>query len=204
MNKSQWDERYATGSTAWDIGVHDFNLEQVVNDTPIEPCKTIDIGCGAGDNALWLASRGFTVTGVDIADIPIREAERKAAESGINTVFLVRDILTETIEGAPFGFVFDRGCFHGFDSDEERLLFARKTDAHLGQDGLWLSIIGSTEGPHRDTGPPQRSARDIAVAVEPYFEILSLSSNRFETKRSKPVRAWVCLMRKRDTLSDES
>jgi 2-polyprenyl-3-methyl-5-hydroxy-6-metoxy-1,4-benzoquinol methylase len=57
--------RYEAQDTPWDIGQPDFNLIQVVTTTPIKPCKAIDIGCGTGDNAIWLAQQGFTVAGID-------------------------------------------------------------------------------------------------------------------------------------------
>jgi hypothetical protein len=52
---------------------------------------------------------------------------------------------------------------------------------------LWLSLIGSTEGPPREFGPPRRSAREIVLAVE-------LRSAEF---RGHDVKAWFCLSRRR-------
>ena len=100
-------------------------------------------------------------------------------------------------EGAPSGFAFDRGCFHTLNSDEERKNFAENVAAYLEKGGLWLSIIGNADEQRDNPGPPQRTARDIVNSVEPYFEILSLVSSQFESNRSNPPRAWVCLMRKR-------
>jgi hypothetical protein len=49
-----YKQRYKTGATPWDIGKPDFNLIETVNKTPIKPCKALDIGCGTGDNSIWL------------------------------------------------------------------------------------------------------------------------------------------------------
>jgi methyl halide transferase len=203
MNKPTWQERYAAGKAPWDIGTHDFNLENVIANTPVEPCKALEVGCGTGDNALWLASRGFQVTGVDLVESAIKEALKKkdkSAVDGVSCAFLAVDFMTETVEGAPFNLVFDRGFFHVFDSVEDRSRFALNIAAHLAPGGLWLTVTGSADDPPRDTGPPRRSSHDIIAAVEHPFEILSLTTSQFETKRPKPARAWVCLMRKRDTL----
>ena len=110
------------------------------------------------------------------------------------------DFIIDRIEGAPFGFVFDRGCFHTFDSDEERKKFAENVAACLEKNGLWLSLIGSADEQRQGPGPPQRTANDIVVAVEPYFEILSLASSHFGSNRQNPPKCWVCLMQKRPRL----
>ena len=96
----------------------------------------------------------------------------------------------------PVGFAFDRGCFHSFDEPDDRAAFARTVSGLLDSDGLWLSVIGSTDAPPRETGPPQRSARDIAAAVEEFFEIRYLEATRF-TGGAAEHPAWRCVMRKR-------
>lgn len=107
------------------------------------------------------------------------------------------DFLRKRIEGVPFGFIFDRGCFHSFGSEGDRNRFAKNVAIHLEKAGLWLTIVGNADEDRQGPGPPQRSAKEIVLAVEPYFEILSLQSTYFGSKRPNPPRAWKCLMRKR-------
>jgi hypothetical protein len=64
----------------------------------------------------------------------------------------------------------------------------------LAPGGLWLSLIGSTEGPPREVGPPRRSAREITLAIEPALEIVELRSAEF---RGSNAKAWFCLSRQR-------
>jgi len=196
--ENRFKDRYRTGDTPWDIGRPDFNLIHKVTKQPIISCKALEIGCGTGDNAVWLAQQNFTVTGSDVSEIAIQKARQKALQADIACTFVVLDFLNQKIPGAPFGFAFDRGCLHTFDTDELRSRFAENVAFHLAKSGLWLSLVGSADDPPRDTGPPQRTARDIVVAVEPYFEILSLDAGHFDSNRSRPPRAWVCLMRKRE------
>jgi SAM-dependent methyltransferase len=195
--EERFQKRYASGDTPWDIGKPDINLIQTVTARPIGPCKVLDIGCGTGDNSIWLAQKNFPVTGVDISEIAIEKAREKAAQAKVTCTFMVMDFLTNKIAGAPFGFVFDRGCFHALGSDEERQRFAENVAAHLTEDGLWLSLVGNADEPRQGPGPPRRTARDIVTAAEPSFEILSLVSGHFGSNRPNPPRAWVCLMRKR-------
>jgi SAM-dependent methyltransferase len=197
MAEERFKKRYESGDTPWDIGKPDFNLIQTVTTMAIEPCTALDIGCGTGDNSIWLCQKNFQVIGIDISEIAIQKAIEKASKANIKCTFIVIDFLTNKVEGGPFGFVFDRGCFHSLNSDEERQGFAENVADHLKKDGLWLSLVGNADEPRHGPGPPRRTARDIVNSVEPYFEILSLLSSCFGSNRPDPPRAWVCLMRKR-------
>jgi len=195
---SEWLRRHPPGGeTPWDIGKPDFNLIQTVAATPIKPCKALEIGCGNGDNAIWLSQQDFQVVGIDVSEVAIEKAKSKARESNVNCDFIVGDITTGHVEGAPFAFAFDRGCFHTLGSDQERRRLAEVVHGHLGTDGLWLSLIGNADEEREGPGPPQRTAREIVNSVEPYFEILSLVSGSFGSNRPHPPRAWICLMRRR-------
>ncbi len=195
---SCWEERYKTGSIPWDIEKPDSNLIEIVTKRPIQSCKALDIGCGTGDDAIWLARYGFKVTGTDVSKTAVEMAAKKASEAGVECTFLEIDFLETEVSGGPFGFVFDRGCFHSFDEHEERKKFAENVAMHLETRGLWLSLVGNADEQREGFGPPQRTATDIVTAIEPYFEILTLDSGHFGSNRPNPPRAWVCLMVKRE------
>ncbi|KAF1085286.1 putative S-adenosyl-L-methionine-dependent methyltransferase TehB [Sporotomaculum syntrophicum] len=195
--EERYKKRYKTGDTPWDIGKPDFNLIQTVSTMAITPCKTLDIGCGTGDNSIWLAQNSFDVIGIDTSETAIQNAVEKASKANLKCTFIMLDFLTNKIDGAPFGFAFDRGCFHSLNTDEARKSFAENVAAHLENYGLWLSIIGNADEQRDRPGPPQLAARDIVNAVESHFEILSLVSSYFGSNSPTPPRAWVCLMRKR-------
>jgi SAM-dependent methyltransferase len=193
----RFKERYRTGSTPWDLGRPDYNLQEVINAEKIKPCRLLDIGCGNGNDAIWLAQKGFDVTGTDLSGIAIDKAKQNAAEAGIDCRFFVMDFQEEPVPGAPFECVYDRGCFHSFDTHYMRKKFAKNAAAHLQPGGLWLSLMGSADDPPRDTGPPRRSLKDVVTAAEPYFEFLSIIAGQFDSEREIPPRAWICLMKKR-------
>lgn len=195
--EERYRERYKSGATPWDVGKPDFNLIDVVTQKPVRACKALDIGCGTGDNSIWLAHNGFRVIGADTSEIALEKAKEKAIKAKVKCDFIKVDFLRNKIQGAPFGFVFDRGCFHSFSSENDRRSFAKNVAVHLEEDGLWLTLVGNADEHRQGPGPPQRSAGDIVLAVESYFEILSLQSSCFESNRADPPRAWRCLMQKR-------
>jgi 2-polyprenyl-3-methyl-5-hydroxy-6-metoxy-1,4-benzoquinol methylase len=67
--EDRFKKRYKTGNIPWDIGKPDFNLTETVTQNPIKSCKVLDIGCGTGDNSIWLVQKHFQVTGTDIFEI---------------------------------------------------------------------------------------------------------------------------------------
>jgi SAM-dependent methyltransferase len=195
--KERYRKRYESGQTPWDVGKPDFNLIEVVTKKPIQSCKVLDIGCGTGDNSVWLAQSRFQVVGTDTSKIALEKAKEKASKVRVECDFVLVDFLNNLMKGSPFGFIFDRGCFHSFSSENDRKRFAQNVAAHLEEAGLWLTIVGNADEHRQGPGPPQRTARDIVLAVEPYFEILSLQSSHFGSNRPNPPRAWRCLMEKR-------
>lgn len=197
--QEHWDERYLSNNTPWDTDRHDRNLERMLADYQIKPCFSLEIGCGSGSNAIWLAGRGFKVTALDISAVAVSAAGRKADALKLKGAvkFLAADVLSDTIPGSPFQFVFDRGCLHSFETSEEKTACTAVVHRLLAERGLWLSLIGSRDGPERTVGPPRWSAAEIATAVEDRFEILELSATHFDSDQPNPPLAWACLMRKR-------
>ncbi len=195
--ENRFEKRYKTGDTPWDHDAPDANLIDMVTHGPIPECKALDIGCGTGENAIWLARQHFVVTGCDIAQTAIELAREKAFEAHVDCTFLMADILESRIPGAPFGFVFDRGCFHSVGAGPERIQFAENVSSCLETGGLWLTLAGNADEPEREVGPPQLTACELVSAVESCFEIISLAAGHFGSDQSDPPKAWVCLMRKR-------
>jgi SAM-dependent methyltransferase len=148
-----------------------------------------------------MAEHGFDVFGVDVSPLAVERARAKMEGRALRCRFAALDFLAATPPDSPFQFVFDRGCFHVFDEPEERRWFAAQVAAALAPGGLWLSLIGSTEGPPREVGPPRRSAVEVTLAIESALEIVELRSAEF---RGHGAKAWFCLSRQRMTPAQPS
>lgn len=195
--QERFTRMYREKETPWELDRADQDLAAFVKDHPLAPCRAMDIGCGTGANAVWLAGQGFEMTGVDFSAPAVAAARDRAKAAGLDLAFFQMDFLSGRVDGQKFDFLFDRGCFHSFDDPDVRAAFARNAHYHLVDNGLWLSFIGNADAPPRKEGPPMRSALDIVRAVEPYFEILYLKSAVFDSNRETPARNWQCLMQKR-------
>lgn len=196
--QERFNQLYETGETPWELNRPDRDLVRWVGDWPISPCKALDIGCGTGFNAIWLHEQGFEVTGADFSAPAVQKAVENAGKSSANIRFIELDFVSKSAGTDDFMFLFDRGCFHSFDDPAHQAAFAENAFRHLGAGGLWLSFLGNADAPPREVGPPMRSALEVVTAVEPWFEILSLTSAVFDSERENPARSWHCLMKKRN------
>jgi len=137
MTQRNWNEDYDKGDAPWDTGSPDPYLVELVETGRVAPGRTLEVGCGTGTNALWLAARGFEVVGIDLASRAIELARAKTAGASGRVEFRALDFLVDPVAGGPFSFAFDRGCFHVFDEPQGRARFAARVAGLLGPEGLW-------------------------------------------------------------------
>ncbi len=188
----RWNNRYRMGDTPWHHDSHADFLETTLDRLTIVPARALDLGCGLGRNAYYLARRGFQVLGVDISEVAIAGAI-SACPSGLDVSFAVVDALRQPIPGGPFSFVFDFGCVHVFGEDVVRQQIVAKVADAMEPGGTWVSWWGSADGPPGNEGPPRRTARDIVSAVEPHFEVVQLSRGVYRPG----IYSWECVFQKR-------
>ena len=89
---TDWDARYAEEGWAFGTEPNDFLREQAHHLTP--GGRVLCLAEGEGRNAVWLAQRGFDVTGVDVASLGLEKAQRLAAERGVHLTTVVADLAT--------------------------------------------------------------------------------------------------------------
>lgn len=132
--------------------------------------RVLDIGTGAGTQAIVLAQRGFDVTATDIAEAAIDHARRSTSEHGVQVELLVDDVLDSQVEGA-FDVVFDRGCFHTLAPDR-RGEYVAMVAKHVRAGGHLLLKCFSHLQPG-DVGPHRFTQDEIAGAFAGGFVLRS-------------------------------
>jgi SAM-dependent methyltransferase len=147
---------YQNGEPPWDIGQPQPVFVRLAEEGAIAG-SVIDVGCGTGENALYLASRGLDVTGVDAAPTAIARAREKAAARATAATFEVADALELGAVERTFDVAIDSGLFHVF-SDSDRLRYERSLRSVVRPGGRYFMLCFSdrqpgTMGPRRVTQP---------------------------------------------------
>lgn len=105
-----YDLWYRFGTPPW-VGQARSELVQLVESGELLPGRAIDLGCGEGDNAIFLAQRGFQVTGIDFSAAAIDKARAKARETSVEVEFLVDDLTRLSSVTGQFDLIVDYGTF---------------------------------------------------------------------------------------------
>lgn len=99
----EWDERYqGDGSNIWSGRPNDALVAEVA-DLPVG--RAVDLGCGEGADAVWLASRGWEVTGIDISSVALVRAREAANDAGVEVEWIQADFVDTPPETASFDLV---------------------------------------------------------------------------------------------------
>ncbi len=104
-NYSRWDY----DNLPWNIDHQDKNLEKILKEYSISKGSVLELGCGYGNDARWLAGKGFDVTAIDICQKAIDIAKGKCKRKNIE--YVVEDIHSFSTE-KKFDLIYDRGYIH--------------------------------------------------------------------------------------------
>jgi len=150
----------------------------------------LDVGCGTGENALYLAGRGHAVWGVDAAPTAIERAREKAKERGIAATFLVHDALSLPELGRTFDTVVDSGLFHAL-SDPDRSRYARSLAGVLKSGGRYFMLAFSELEPG-DYGPRRVTQEEIRATFAEGWRVDWIRPSAFDARtRPEGARAWL-------------
>ena len=183
---------YQSGEPPWDIGRAQPALVRLTEQEAIAG-RVIDLGCGTGENALYLAARGLDVTGVDAAPTAIARAREKALRRRIRTTFIVADALEFLTIGRVFDAAIDSGFFHTL-SDGDRVRYEHGLRAAIRPGGRYFMLCFSDLQPGLE-GPRRVSQAEIRRTFAEGWQVDSIVDARFATKdpNSGPraPRAWL-------------
>ena len=129
----------------WNMETPPGILRGLVDSGKIKPCKVIELGCGAGNYIIYLSTKGFDPTGVDIAASAIDIAKKSAAEKGIKCNFITADVLGDMIEiNELFDLAYDWEVLHHiFPEDREK--YISNVYKLLKPGGQYLSVCFSED-----------------------------------------------------------
>ncbi|MEU6756857.1 class I SAM-dependent methyltransferase [Streptomyces sp. NPDC046685] len=140
-----WDARYSESTRIWSGRPNEALVREV---SDLTPGRALDLGCGEGADAVWLARQGWRVTGTDISKVALGRAAEHADEAGVGErVDLQRHDLTESFPDGEFDLV--SACFlHNYgDFPRDRVL--RSAAAAVAPGGILL-VVGHAGGPSWD------------------------------------------------------
>lgn len=121
-------------------------LRDLVEDGTIKPCKTLDVACGEGTAAVYLAKKGFEVTGIDFVENAIEYARDRANKAGAEVEFKVMDATDLSGLNEKFDFIFEWALIHHLKS-EQVAPYLKQIPKLLNPGGLYLTNSFNIESP---------------------------------------------------------
>lgn len=169
MRREAWDRKYAETERLWGRDPNRFLVTEV-SDLP--PGRALDLACGEGRNAIWLAELGWRTTGVDFSQVAIAKARERASQASLDVEFVCADLLDYEPERDAYDLVL---LFYlQLPRDELRLVLERAASA-LAAGGTFLlvghDLVNITEGVGGPSDPAVLYTPDDIVAELPGLEI---------------------------------
>jgi SAM-dependent methyltransferase len=192
----QMDHIYRTLSPAeipWNLERPPDLLVELIESGRIQPCRAADLGCGAGNHAVWLATQGFQVTGFDFAPAALEIARTLAARASVACDFVLLDLLEDVgAFEAAFDFAYDWELLHHiFPPDRSR--YVANVNRMLRPRACYFSVCFAEddrafggEGKYRHTPIGTTlyfsSEQEIRDLCGPLFEIEDLTTTEISGK----------------------
>ncbi len=210
LNYEEMDEIYKNipvEKIPWNIETPPNALVELIESGKVKPCKTIDFGCGAGNYALYLSSKGFDVTGVDISNSAIEIAKKNSKKKGIKGNFIAANILGDfDVVKETFDFAYDWEMLHHI-FPEKRKHYVENVHRILNPKGKYLSVCFSEKDPQFGGSGKYRETKlgttlyfssedEMKELFEPYFNINELKTIEVSGKTAPHLATYVFMERK--------
>jgi len=189
------DSAYRAGTPPWDAGKPHGELIRVLDEYHLRPQTVLEVGCGTGADAIWMARRRFEVTAVDRSPIAIERARLRAEQQDALLRFVLDDAFEFALSAGQFDFVYDAGMYHAVRQKElepylDMLWRVTRPGSH------YLCLAGAPGEPAGE-GPPQVTEDEIHSELGRLLEFVHLRPIRLEGADPNQSRAaWSCFMRR--------
>ena len=149
MSSQEWDRRYGGTELVWTAQPNRFLVAEV---NALAPGRGLDLACGEGRNAVWLAEHGWQMTGVDFSAVALEKARRLAEARGVEADWVVADLFAYQPEPQAYDLV---ALFYLQVSAEQRAPVVRAAAGAVAPGGALLLVAHDTANlEHGHGGPP--------------------------------------------------
>ena len=165
MERKDWNRKHGEAGPLFGVEPNRFLVAEVAS---LPAGRALDLACGAGRNAVWLAERGWRVTGVDFSAVGIANARRLAADRGVEVDWVDADLRTWEPPAGRFDLVVV--LYLQVPADERRPILHAAADA-LAPGGTLLVVGHHSDNLEQGAGGPKDpavlySAEDVAADLE--------------------------------------
>lgn len=162
MDREEWNRRYAGRELLWTATPNRFLVAETAE---LTPGRALDLACGEGRNAVWLAEQGWTVTGVDFSDVALEKGRRLAARGGVDVGWVSADLRAYHPEPQAYDLVL---LFYVQVPAAERQPIVRAAAEGVAPDGTLLLVAHDRSNLEAGHGGPQEpavlyTAEDVAA-----------------------------------------
>jgi 2-polyprenyl-3-methyl-5-hydroxy-6-metoxy-1,4-benzoquinol methylase len=177
MDSHAWDRRYADRELLWTADPNRFLVEQAAG---LLPGRALDLACGEGRNAVWLAQLGWEVTGVDFSPVALDKARRLATDRGAHAQWIAADLIDCQPRLGAFELVL---IFYLQLPVDQRCQVMRAAASGVAPGGVLLVVAHDSENLERGHGGP----RDPAVLYTAQDVVGDLEGSGLRIERAERV-----------------
>lgn len=152
MDREGWDRRYAGRELVWTSDANRFLIDEVDG---LAPGRALDLACGEGRNAVWLAERGWKATGVDFSTVGLEKARQLAEARGVRAEWIAADLLDYRPEPSAFELVI---VFYLQVPEAQRTPILRAAAGAVASGGTFLLVAHDSSNIAEGHGGPQEPA----------------------------------------------
>jgi len=201
--KSNWEDSWSDDkfSPNWRVSEIPIEIREIVENNWFQPGATVlDIGCGSGEIAAWLAENSFEVLGIDYSSAAIEIAINQYGESSEQLEFKTVDICQPLAISSKYEALIDRGCLHGI-PETFASVFAENVASCAAPGAKFLLLFATNKGTRKREDDEERlrqkGAKFIEQLFKDTFEIENVKPTLFERGSTDPASGIAVKMKRK-------